>query len=579
MTITDDATLTIALNASDYVFEDQTYPVLQLLALSGDESYCPCNSARLAAERIFPSLYRCCASTQQLYASPTICEPEIQYASSNGDCLPCPPGAYCPGDVRLWSLAGYWNPSELIQPAPCVVAGACLGSFAEGQLPPCCCAPGYAGTMCNQCADSYYGASNLCISCSQVTSGTKAEAASVVMSFLVFFALVAVAVAFFSDVWLDRFVVGLVCLQQLTQIGLAIGSFLPERLFGLFQTLSIVLFDYEFIRPGCTIGFTRFAQVFWGSLALVCVAWTLVMVASYVRFRCLIPEKLDQIQRDVQRCLPAWCVHQDVTQPANIELQVKQGAQSPDTSSVREIARTGSGGDDVQSRATRSTIITCYVVYIKLSQRILESINCRRLPDGLLHLHVESEYICYEKDHLEFAIVGWILFFVFVLGFPCFCLYTLYRISTSNRLFESKSNFMYGFLWRGLKPGHVYLRQVDMLIGFILAFELAFVTNTSAFTMALAFMFKFVYVAQFSPFERWLTNLAWVVLGVGDTVVTLMLLSTTNSPVQLKFAIVMVILGISLLLLQKLSPATMKQCLAQLCSARKRGTTELTIVT
>jgi len=63
-------------------------------------------------------------STFQLYFSKADCTNKVE--RTDGSCVECPAGGYCPGGTRVWPLPGYWSLSEAFTPLACPNAASCL---------------------------------------------------------------------------------------------------------------------------------------------------------------------------------------------------------------------------------------------------------------------------------------------------------------------------------------------------------------------------------------------------------------------------------------------------------------------
>ena len=89
------------------------------------------------------------------------------------------------------------------------------------------------------------------------------------------------------------------------ELGLQSVEYIPEWARNFFQGSSVLLFDYDFIKPGCTIGFTRFGDVFYGSLGLMAIAWASLILSSMLHsmlYR-ISDQQFDRIQeKDVSYC-------------------------------------------------------------------------------------------------------------------------------------------------------------------------------------------------------------------------------------------------------------------------------------
>eukprot|EP01113_Clastostelium_recurvatum_P013808 TRINITY_DN1740_c0_g1_i2.p1 TRINITY_DN1740_c0_g1~~TRINITY_DN1740_c0_g1_i2.p1 ORF type:complete len:1635 (-),score=381.18 TRINITY_DN1740_c0_g1_i2:49-4791(-) len=189
-------------------------------------------------------------------------------------CMACPNGAICPGGFRVWPKPGFWNPNEHTPPTACIPAEACPGHF---QTPRC--SPGYAGDYCASCADSFYRRGGVCVSC--LSDQTSAGGILVVVS--IFFGLILMGIGFLEDLYLDHFVTALLTMQQLVQVGSAVGKFLSPGAQDALSNLSVIFFDFQFIRPGCTIGTIKFYQVYLSMIAIAGVCVVFFTLASFLR--------------------------------------------------------------------------------------------------------------------------------------------------------------------------------------------------------------------------------------------------------------------------------------------------------
>ena len=135
----------------------------------------------------------------------------------------------------------------------------------------------------------------------------------------------------------------------------------------------------------------------------------------------------------------------------------------------------------------------------------------------------------------------------------------IYRLRKSGQIGVPAYKYMFGFLWRGLKPGYVYLRQVDSLISVLLVVELAVQADSSTIIMCICYLIKFLYVFEVQPFEKKATNGFWLTVGFCTVVYTLYLLVISAEYGQFALALTAVLVGLMRLIVKRTCPEKYQQ--------------------
>ena len=250
------------------------------------------------------------------------CTAEGQWFS-NGACLACPQGGYCPGGSRVWPYKAYWSYSEFVEPGRCSIDDACCGAM--GELPDICpinvgtsgerntqqcdTSLGYTGDFCDSCiTPTFYKDNGACRVCEQ---GNNGEFALLIITAFVMMGLVTLGVGFLTVTHLSAGVSALLAIQQFVFVGRIASSRLSgstgNRLSDIFRSLSFIYFDIAFLKPNCffspSIGYV---EVFWGTLALVAIAGVAFVFGALIYALCgrnaVIPERFNVIGKCARAC-------------------------------------------------------------------------------------------------------------------------------------------------------------------------------------------------------------------------------------------------------------------------------------
>ena len=332
--------------------------------------------------------------TDWIYYSLIICDSGF---ISNYQCLPCPPGAFCPGGGRAWPIAGYWSFSENSVPVACAIPSACPGAVVDpvtlstGERLTSVCAEGYTGTYCSSCTANYYSDGLSCQTCG-LTSDDRIELAAIIVVALLLFIAMSVAVATASSDGLSAAVAGILMMQRIAVVGGEAGKQLPSSMSvvtQLFTALSIFDFNITVVKPGCVVAAMSFLTVYWATFLMVCVTSVLFTIASYVR-----------------------------AQRASLK--------------ERKHSRMWIFG----ARLLHSHLILGSIVFLRMTTYNLEAVDCAYLPlsDGTEQyvLLVDLVTPCYVGNHLYSAFFIWPFLIFYSVGFPFVCFYLL-RTSVAKR--------------------------------------------------------------------------------------------------------------------------------------------------
>eukprot|EP01113_Clastostelium_recurvatum_P039829 TRINITY_DN6129_c0_g1_i7.p1 TRINITY_DN6129_c0_g1~~TRINITY_DN6129_c0_g1_i7.p1 ORF type:complete len:1436 (-),score=280.86 TRINITY_DN6129_c0_g1_i7:20-4327(-) len=462
-----------------------------------------------------------CSPQNQLFYTDDKCTSSGVWGSTT--CAVCPSMcALCPGGNRVWALGGCWNPDERTEPRGCPLAQACLGSVDYKGVSTC--QANYTGDYCAFCAPHFYKMYpdervSVCLSCFDDVAGDILRAVIVP---IIFFGIVMIAIGIFDESRLDSFVACLIALQQLIQIGMSAHDRLPYSANVFINALTPVLFNYNFIRPGCTLGSLSYPYLYAGYIILAIAFMILFALAailrSYVLFSprsgstgsayvdaftliqerqraCMLDtkqgggggagDKQGRVSKIARRAgyrmkgyMYSLLVGPHTSTLDRASFSPSSSSSSPSSSSWRKIG---------ERRILRSWLILACIIHSIFCLKSLQGVHC---VDG--HLSHEPGVACYVGDHLAVSPFVWLILILFCAGFPLVCLWWTYRVY--RRRYEVKMTLIYGFLYRGLRRRMFWFRSTPMIINFAIAAEKVFdldplavgLLNGSLFLVSLA---------------------------------------------------------------------------------------------
>jgi len=414
---------------------------------------------------------------------------------SSGQCAPCPEGAYCPGDGRMWPVPGYWSMDEWTAPTRCRVAEACPGVDLTVALRPgpngtvlpietdidtTPCAEGYMGRSCVQCEAGFYqldGGS--CFPCGSHTDQTRELALAALVSVCVMLVL-AGAVAFLSAAHLAQWFQLFCVLQDLAVVGADGAKSAPmfrAQLVTAFRYISLVNFDIEVLKPGCA-GMPQLTFVYKFYFTLVAVLFTAALFALAALLRTAL--FLWKERQRLRQAQPAETAKQAAGDAQNREVVTPNDGSGPEQTSLprrwcarfcccaqraafafhvptpqRETAWMG-----FRRRLQHAIIILFCIFYLRICVLQLKTFRCEMapvpdplsLPGEFLADHEQRLFIsedlqteCYTGAHLQLVIVVSLLFAVYTLGLPLICVVVLMR-----EMGEPSTDGVIGWLWRNV---------------------------------------------------------------------------------------------------------------------------------
>ncbi|KNC52790.1 uncharacterized protein AMSG_08679 [Thecamonas trahens ATCC 50062] len=410
-------------------------------------------------------------------------------------CRPCSDfdGAHCPGGRRMWPLPGFWSDNEYEPPTRCRIPHACPGAVGgAGALPlatsngrriTAVCAAGYTGRFCAACAPGFYSDNGVCRSCGS-DSSIYAELTVVVLAFVAFMALVAIALVVFSAQRLVMVVAAVVLLQQFS-MALRMGFQMVSESEGtpvvaaLTRLASIINFEIEMLRPGCAVPRIPFSTIYFGTLALIVGAGFLFLLAVLLR----------------QLFAPGTPRHL-ASAPIQVAAELKMA-----------VARRH------RSRYVHAVIILGTLAYLQLAVRSIQALHCVKAGDGKLRLNIELTELCYHGKHMTVALLAWAVLVLFSLGLPVFVVIIALSLAR-NAAIGPLVLERYGVFVRGLRAGRLWFRSLQLLISFAFAAESVLVIQPDArlFAALVNFAISILTVAVINPFAP---LHAWLSYGAG----------------------------------------------------------------
>jgi hypothetical protein len=364
---------------------------------------------------------------QMLIYAPGACAAG-EFQNSVADCYPCPQGCDCQSNGKCQTQPGYWSASERSSPIQCSNADACPGYQSGGASSACL--DGYTGRACATCAENYYLLASRCYSCGSSTDqsgqmGGIISAAGLVMLIL------SIGVATLTAVHLVYLVTAFIILQQVSAIGAQGAASLPgsagPALATFFQYVSVVNFDLQILRPGCSVPSFTFITLFLGTLGLISFTGLLFVLACLFRL-CIVRLRLGGARKlsEEERYLAT-------------EKALNSAKIDPATASQQNDLFVISPREDFRRRLTHSLIILCTIFFLKLCTLQMKLLKCVYAPpptdalyatdDSVKYLYLEADFQtrCYQGDHLWMLLLSLLLFVVYTLGFPWYTFVLLTR--------------------------------------------------------------------------------------------------------------------------------------------------------
>ena len=355
----------------------------------------------------------------------------------------------------------------------------------------------------------------LCLSCG-LASDERAELIATVFAAVALFASLALGVAFLSDRTLIRFVAAIMTCQQLVVVAKMAAPQIGNVLFAqISNAAGITNFDVQFVKPGCSVPQIDFIMLVWITLSFISSAVVAFVLAAMMR--AFVSSMTLHEWRS--KCGFACAGREDVSPTRVIEEEKEPFCMR------------------FKRRAIHSLVILGNIVYLQITTRVIQGLDCVVLPDGS-RLQVDLDVPCYSGRHSQLVGVLWVLLFLYCIGFPAFCLHTLiYRIKghTKEKKFKDFLS-QYGYLFRDVKERFIWFRWTSFCTNFVLAVQSVLNTSTltRVFSSAFIFTVEFCLVVLLNPFETKFNAFIQAFSGLANSVQVLFFLAFLNDPSPLR---------------------------------------------
>eukprot|EP01112_Ceratiomyxa_fruticulosa_P020627 TRINITY_DN7087_c0_g1_i1.p1 TRINITY_DN7087_c0_g1~~TRINITY_DN7087_c0_g1_i1.p1 ORF type:complete len:453 (-),score=50.11 TRINITY_DN7087_c0_g1_i1:63-1421(-) len=416
------------------------------------------------------------------------------------------------------------------------------------------CNSGYQSEYCSVCSDQFYRLAANCVSCAS-HEGSSVAAAVIVA--VLFFGIITLGVILFNDNFLDSFVASLMTFQQIIQIGNHAAQYFSPGAQRGYMVLNMILFDFDFIRPGCSIGITPYPMIYVGYIVVVLIFVIIFVCGAFLRGYILY-NRATEGKMNLSDRTREYLKQNEITNNTAMS-KAKIMKQRLINTLVSMMIEDSKGQNQPwfamsRRRAVRSCIILLAMVYFIFCVKTLQMINCKRLPDGLLHLVIEYNIECYKGEHQRVAAIAWIILFVYVLGFPLVCFWKVFK--SRGRKFDHKMMSRYGFLLRGLKENFFWFRITTFAINFAISLETVFMKiGLEVFVSALFFLVNWILIVLFKPFLTLVGNILVAASGIGRGFYLLILLAAIMKTEPSDQSLFVAILVIFLVTTVVLAPA------------------------
>jgi len=382
--------------------------------------------------------YYCDAVTCELapYFS-EVCPNEGSYGSGL-DCRPCLPGGTCPGGPRLWALPGFYKAQDefaYVEPVRCMKPAEqrCLG----GRFSPC--GKGYTGERCARCAQFYFSESGYCRDCRSEES--RNELTSVLSLAFSSAVVVALALAFFSERYVNLSLVFLMSVQELSLLLWSVSPYFREAVVDRLRVFKGIAFSYNFARPECNVGKELSGLEYYG--------YTLLLLLLMYGFEAC------------AALLYQW-----------------RHREGPQEDWVRSPSK---------PRLVRAAIAVYTITYMELAVRTIRLMRCIEVDqaDGSsVHvLQFDQATQCFTTAHTALYVWSWVVLLAYLVCIPLSLFYIIHKnASVIDAALEvtgssgvsldapevaykkevllqgQRFDYHWGFLYRGLKSDYYFTR-------------------------------------------------------------------------------------------------------------------------
>jgi Concanavalin A-like lectin/glucanases superfamily/EGF-like domain/Somatomedin B domain len=414
------------------------------------------------------------------------CVPSGQWGSGF-HCTPCPPGAVCPGGYRIWPQEGYWIPTERSPPAMLHKCSLPDERCSGGRLSTC--GVGYTGPFCSDCDIGYFKDSGgLCLSC-------RADNALEDIRWVITFGGVVIAgvfavILFATDGTLHIVVTVLGVVQQLVSMIASSTAMLPPWMQNVYFYLRSLLFDFNFVRPGCEVSTLPFASVY-----LIVVTWVvgfgIMAIAMAILYQF----------RFARSCSEPWILH----------------PRKP--------------------RLYNGIIIAFHLTYIEVCIMTFRVLDCTDVQtqsatvdingDIVSHtsqrLFSDLTQVCYSDRHLLAGIIGWCVLLLYIIGIPLWTASSLHKGWRNGKLATAKYFGYFGYMYRNLQLRYYWFDIFsEYLVSFAIVAATVFFRSDITSTLAVMVSMYCVSLTLHTVLQEGRTyrqNMSRLQLGAGRTIV------------------------------------------------------------
>lgn len=521
--------------------------------------------------------------------------PGLWFNINSGECLACPDGGECPGGSRIYPKLGFWSANELVAPGKCDLEDACPGAVGQNSAYPpvvsessgervtsrCAEREGYSGAYCSECQSGFYRDVVACTKC----EGGDTEFALLIVTALIIFGLVGLAVALAPIKRLTMGVSLLLTFQQLIYVGRLSSAYLSgskgERLRDLFRTLSFFLFDVDFAKSDCHIERVTFADVYWGTLVIVAMGmvWFAFCALLYAyrkrkKNKAILARSHDhdhdddyeqeetedeEASYDVDTAGATTATTVDSLATAGSGSGVESGSSAPFESSARDGTSSAPAGKESSPEKQKSRfkafflggkdkmdedlhasfwqiyirrvylafVLLCSAAFLQITIRNLQGVHCiKRGESGTLTLSIEAQTECYTGEHGRMVWMAWLLLFVYCIGFPVVCGWLMFKANKNG--WSASSRIAFSFLIRGLHREFWWFRLLAFATNIAVATQTVVIQRPvlKVATAALSFLVNTVIVTIVWPMKAPAANYLQLAVGLVASIQILLIIDS-----------------------------------------------------
>eukprot|EP00003_Mantamonas_plastica_P023325 TRINITY_DN417_c0_g4_i1.p1 TRINITY_DN417_c0_g4~~TRINITY_DN417_c0_g4_i1.p1 ORF type:complete len:3914 (-),score=1148.76 TRINITY_DN417_c0_g4_i1:1146-11180(-) len=450
-----------------------------------ENSYCPAGSQQAIACPANSVALKGSRDASNCQCSPNFYTPAKQPGTA---CVACPEGASCAGQTNVpIAKPGFWASAVTGEFTffECSVPSACPGGSATTSAATGC-ATGYAGRMCSACSKRYYRLEKLCEPCPE-TGGLMIIIASIC------FVLFLMGLRKFGTAKGGSLAISLTHLQIVAMY----ADFKlpwPEIVLEFLSILSIVNLNMDLTAPECTFAEWSYENKFYLTMALplaVGIGLSILLALQHL------VSQLRTLWESSRGRKFSRNPDDDLPKPEKIGDKIMVGLLSAQPVNQMVLRTTAN-----------SFLSICSLMYLIVTNKALEVLDCTQLSDTVSVLDAYGEMDCWSDRHWALVYPAVFFIIVYVIGIPVTYCVILYK--NRRKLHNEVIKKTYGAVFDKYRLDTFWFEPIVMARKIMIVFAKLFFTRVPLL-QGLASMYIFIGSMMlqliFKPFATRIQNI------------------------------------------------------------------------